>query len=357
MGVNVLEEAHEFGIDLSQNATRGEIDFGNGGILRLCGNDSRQDRENMRGFGKNRRLVIIDEAQSQKDLKYLVREILEPSLIDCNGVLEMGGTPPRVKGEYFETEFDNINSTATRTSGNMFDNPFLQNAREQLGNILIERGLTENDPFIRREYFGERVYDIDALVFRFANHNYYSDAEFNEWLSIVPSSDIRAICGLDLGYEDANAVCTVIYATHNPMLWVIHEQTVRRQGLSDLVSMVSDAVAKGQQYSTGTVYVMADMGGLGKSIGMTLYTEYKLPMKPAEKQGKENAVEILGDVVRTGMLRVKKESLFVSDALKMVYARDEQDNLTRIIDDNVFHSDIADAVLYAVRAAKGFIRA
>ena len=44
---------------------------------------------------------------------------------------------------------------------------------------------------------------------------------------------------------------------------------------------------------------------------------------------------------------IKHNSIFAEEALYTVFARDEQDNLTRQIDDAVYHPDLADALIYS----------
>jgi hypothetical protein len=353
----VMDAAEKMGLSVEYNATKGYIEHGNGGKIYFTGNETKDDREKMLGYGKARRMVIIDECQSQKELKTVIDEKLLATFIDCDAILVLSGTKSRIRGSYWEHMYTDEQPGKIINKTNMFSNPYLTDPMKVLEGLLMRRGLSMNDPLVRREFFNEDVYDTDALVFRFADINYYGDSDFEEWRRTVPATDIRAICGLDLGYEDANAVCTIVYATNSPYLWCVHERTVRRQSLSDLVSIVSEAVQVGRGYSASNVYCMTDMGGLGKSIGMTLASEYKLPVMAAEKHGKEGAVELLAELIRTGKYRVRKESLFVADALKIVYQRDDLDNIIRVIDDSTFHSDISDAVLYAVRGAKNTMRA
>jgi hypothetical protein len=85
-----------------------------------------------------------------------------------------------------------------------------------------------------------------------------------------------------------------------------------------------------------------------KTIG-DLQTIYGLPATGAYKMEKRMGVENLQEDVRTGRLKVKEGGIFADEALKTVFRRDEQDNLTREIDDETYHPDLLDAVLYADR--------
>ena len=103
-------------------------------------------------------------------------------------------------------------------------------------------------------------------------------------------------------------------------------------------------------------YVHADTGGAGKKISFDLGTVYKLPIQDAFKANKDMAVEMLQDEVRRGLFKVRKGGLFDDEALKTVFARDDRDQLTRIIDDEAYHPDVADAILYAKRPIQLFNR-
>jgi hypothetical protein len=337
-------------IDHNINAAKSLIEYEGGGLLRFCGNESRDDREKMRGYGKDRRLVVIDECQSQKELRYLITEILEPTLFDTQGTIEMYGTPPRVRGTFWEHEWSNTNLDALKISWTMFDNPAIPDPQRQLDDLMLQRGWTLSSTIVQREYLGKIIYDDEALVIRLTDKHYYTDEDYNIWRE--KHGDVRIVCGLDLGYEDADAVCALAYSPASPMVWVVYEQTVRRQTIGDLVSMVREALDKSAVYGDirGT-FVLTDMGGLGKKIAEDLFYAHNLPIMPAEKSAKEAAVEMLQHAVITGNLRVRKDGLFDADAKRIVYKRDELDNIIRVVDDDICHSDIFDAVLYAYREA------
>lgn len=336
------------GIEYKANATKNQIEFGNGGVIRFLGNDSKDEREKMRGYGRNRRLCILDECQSQKELKYLVTEIIEPTLFDTGAPLEMYGTPPRIRGTFWELEWGNANIDACRRSWSMFDNPFIANANEQLETVLKERGWSVNDPIVQREYYGRIVYDDEALVLKVKDSNYYDDAKLKAWVE-QHGATVRATVGLDLGYEDADAVCVLLYSERDEKIWLVHEKTVRRQSIDDTVAMAHEALDIAAIYSQAKTYIMADMGGLGKKIGEDMYYKHKLPIMPAEKSSKEAAIENMQSDINASRMMIRKGGEFDTDAMKVVYGRDELDRLTRIVDDNVYHSDIIDSVLYAHR--------
>jgi len=346
---HIMRALDDAGIQYEPNAAKMQIHHGASGIIRFCGNDSKDEREKMRGYGLNRRLAIIDECQSQKDLKYLVTEILELTLIDCNGTLELYGSAPRVRGTWWENEISR-ESNALRKQWNMFDNTYLIEPMKQLEKIIEERGWKISDPIVQREYFGRIIYDDEALVFKVKEANYFDDAALKAWHERYAAT-VRAIIGLDIGYEDADAIAVLLYSANDSTIWIVHEKTVRRQLIADTVAMAQEAVAIAKKYTNEAVYIMADFGGGGKKIAEDMYYVHKLPILPAEKQSKEAEVENLQAGISTARVKIRKGGAMDLDCMKVVYMRDEMDRIIRTIDETVHHSDIIDAVLYAHREA------
>jgi hypothetical protein len=355
----VIKETADVGYAVDANASKNEIRFGDGGVLRFLGNETKDDRERLRGFGKNCRYIGIDECQSQKELKYIVEEIIEPMTFDCNARIGLFGTRPRIPGTYFEAQWECMTLDAERVYKKdlndpytMFDNPYIPDARKQLDKLLIERGITENDPLIQREYFGRKIYDEEARVLRFAKENYFTDEQFAAWVGKGENRKrIRLIGGLDLGFDDADAIMLFAYCKTDRRIWAVYEKVVHRQGIEDCEKMIRDALEYGKTLTDDPIYLFYDSGGGGKKLGEDFVTHKKLPLYPAEKQGKDAAVELMQSDAhaRPVRLMVRQGGSLDNDAQRIIFTRNELDQVVRIIDDDVYHSDIFDAGLYAHR--------
>jgi hypothetical protein len=70
----------------------GYIRFQNGSRIVVAGTDDRDQRERLRGTGA--KLIIVDEAGSHKDLRYIVDSILGPQLDNHKGRMILITTPP-----------------------------------------------------------------------------------------------------------------------------------------------------------------------------------------------------------------------------------------------------------------------
>jgi len=95
--------------------------------------------------------------------------------------------------------------------------------------------------------------------------------------------------------------------------------------------------------------IYADSGGGGKKISYELANQYGLPILDAYKVNADLAVELLQAEVRTGAFRCRAGGAFEDECRKTVFARDELDQLTRIIDDEAYHPDLMKAIHYGMR--------
>ncbi len=347
----------ELGIELtSASKTDHMFKLSNGSEITFKGNSNVEEREKMRGFFYD--AIIVDEAQSQRSLKSLVEDILEPMLLDRQGTLIITGSGPRTKGTYWEYLWNNSNQTDTfKLQWNLTNNPFIPNRENVFKEILEKKGLTENSPLFKREYLGEMdAYDDDALVLRLSDSNYYTKEDLESWIARQPLVDLRLTAGLDYGWTDPTAFVVILYSESSPELWVLNEWMESNASIDVIVANVQ----KGLQ-ETATVkhpiyqnpvpvkfrYIWADHNE--QRMTQLLGDTYRLPMMNAMKTEKKMAMEVLRDEVRMGNLKVPKGGLVDYECQHTIYQRDEQDNLTKEIDDGAFHPNILDAVLYSLR--------
>lgn len=354
MWSDVRDCLDSLGIEIPEaRRNEGNMKTAGGAEFFIRGNTTVEDREKLRGEKWD--LAIVDEAQSQAGLVYLVESILEPALLDRKGQLILAGTGPRVRGTYFEALYTNDNPRISRYNWNMSANPHMPDYEKILETIREEKGLSESSPLYVREYLGKIAYDDDALVYRLGPGNYYTPDELRAWCNSQPPSDLRLTAGLDYGFSDADGFAIVLYSISKPERFLLCEYKGRRQGISELVNEIKKALA-----SIGAVcpmiperdrmpYIFADSGGGGKKISFELATQYGLPAQDAYKQNKDLAIELLQDEIRGGRFKVPKGGAFDDEALRTVFARNDRDELTRTVDDETYHPDLLDAVLYAMR--------
>lgn len=297
----------------------------------LTGCDNQTEIGKMRGSGWND--VIGDEAQLfPAYLEKLVLETLLPSLMDFHGSIRLIGTPAPVPSGYFYTVCKSQKWTHHRW--NAFENPHVD-AKSLLKAALEMRGVTDRDPAIRREFFGEWVYDPNALVFRFdPARNVYGELPGGEWETVI---------GVDLGYDDADAIAVLGFAAGRPESHLREEWVGSKQTISALAARLEGLIGTYEPVS-----VVMDTGGLGKKIAEEIRQRFAIPVKPAEKKDKFTHIELLNDAMRTGRFFAPRDSRFAQDCLLVEWDKEKSTNDKLVISDR-YHSDICDAVLYAFR--------
>lgn len=330
----------------SSSKADGFIIFANGSSITFKGNTNKAEADKIRGY--KYRLAIVDEAQSQVNMPYLINEVVEPLLMDfADSVLILTGTPPRVKNTFFEK--------AWNTKGwqnyhwTMFENPYIPNAEEQLEKICEEKGLTKDSDFIQREYYGVIAYDTEAQVFK----GYQT---FETVPDDFMPTDI--VIGVDFGFSDYNGVVSLAFNKNTMECYAFNENKFNKSTSSAVIEcvknhyenaklfMVDKAQKLHQDADLTNITIVTDSNE--KAICYELSMNNKLPAYPCYKYDKVMAISQLSDWCRMGKIKVLKDGYLAEEFDMTVYKRDDNDNITSEIDDS-YHPDIADALLYASR--------
>ena len=340
----ILREAERVELNISKSSkNNGFIQFSNGSSILLKGNKDKGEADKLQG-GKYR-LVIIDEAQSQCNMTYLIETIIEPMLTDFeDSVLILTGTPPRRKGTYFEKVWNN--NEWTKYHWTMKENPFIKNVDNKIQEVCAEKGVAPDSAFIKREYLGEIAYDTEAQVFK--DYKVYKGAIPNDF---IPT---HIYTGVDFGFADYNGIVTMAANVEQKRAYVIFERKFNKA----TVSMIVDAVREG--FEDGKRFIIernpnADLSNCQiftdtneKSITYELSQTYGLPAYCAYKYDRALAFETLAEWCRTGRILNIEGGEVANEFEQTLYKRDDLDNITSELDDG-FHPDITMALLYASR--------
>lgn len=355
-----------------QQRTDGHIVLSNGSQLYFKGNSTVDERDKLRGSKWD--LVIIDEAQSQKCLATLINEILEPTLLDRKGQLILAGTGPKVRGTYWEELWTNVKDhKALRLNWNLTNNPFIPDYEDILKKVIEEKNLTENSPLFIREYLGQIAYDDDAMVYRLGEDNVLNQELMSRWIAEQPRSDIKFTAGLDYGFSDSDAFVIFMYSEKRPEKWLIYEYKKNRTGIVELATAIQQGIAyvkSGSLFASipeanKFFYVYCDTNE--QKITYELYNQFGIPCMNAMKYDKDFAIEMLREEIRLGHLKVERKMVpnpsggtmidptsFYDETLKTIYKRNDRDELSHDIDDETYHPDIMDAILYSLRNVWAF---
>tara|TARA_R110002110_G_scaffold25389_2_gene94267 strand:- start:15347 stop:16810 length:1464 start_codon:yes stop_codon:yes gene_type:complete len=305
----------------------------NGSQISLNGANDEADIDKLRGSAYP--LVVIDEAASYGPfLPELVEDVLEPALIDYSGTLLMTGTPnARCHGYFFDatTKEDSGFSTHKWT---IRQNPYIPHAGDYLDKKLVQKGWSQDNPVYLREWCGKWIRSDDSLVYKYSDLNRIA----------VPPTGLDYVLGVDLGFTDATAFVIWGFTQDKAEAYLVEGFKQTRLITSEIAEIIEEL-----NRTYGFISMVADCGGLGKSMVEEMRRRFGLPLKAAEKRSKFSYIELFNDGLRT-------ERIKVIDGCSIF---DEWDLLqwdeNRNKEDARFENHLADAALYGWRECRHFL--
>lgn len=332
----------ELGI-ASSSKNEGRIVFTNGSSITFRGNSNKTEADKLRGF--KARGVVIDEAAFQINEKYLIEDVLTPMMADfSDSQMIMISTPPRVPHTYYESCYRS--GIWTIYEWNARKNPFIPSFNDFIKQVCKTKGIESTNTFILRELEGQFVYDTEAMVFK----DYKTYKEIPD--TFYPT-DIAI--GVDYGGTDYNAIIPLVYNRQTKAGYVLTERKFNKATASEIVSVCREiynialdfALKRNPNFEINKCCFYADSSNL--PLTYELSNTYKLPIYNCYKHDKMFAIQQLADWCRTGIIQIPEKQTLEDEFERTVYKRDEQDNILPEIDDDLFHPDALDALLYASR--------
>lgn len=306
--------------------------------IRLGGAKDEAECEKYRGH--KYRKFYIDEAQSFRPyLKYFIEDIIMPSLRDLRGSLSVTGTPgPLLAGVFYEISHSELWSQHHWTA---FDNPHMLELDKTLAEERAVRGIDETNPGYVRETFGRWVEDLDSLVFKFsADKNIYNQ---------LPKEDLSYIFGIDIGWEDSDAIAVIGYSHVTNFCYLVEEMIENKLIITDLATKIKALTTKYKP-----VKIVMDAGALGKKIQEEIRMRHGIVAEAAEKHRKLEFIELMNDDLRTGKFKAFPNARFQQDCALVQWDKDVPKG-KRVVSDS-YHSDSCDATLYGWRECRHYFQ-
>lgn len=342
----VLEIAGQCELQISRSSKAdGYIEFANGSRIDFYGNSNNSEADKLRGF--KYKIIIIDEVGAQRNLQYLINDVLDPLQKDfARHQMIFTGTPPRNKVHYSHKIWNN--PAYKHYSWTLLDNPYIPNRDTLIEDVCKKLGLTADDPFIRREFLGDMgAVDTEAQVYK--GYKTYKEipADF------VPT---HAWVGVDFGYNDFNGVVSLIADEKKRVGYVTLEKKFNKASVKDIADSVIEIRNKVQEYvlkknpkfNLSLLQVITDTNE--KSVSYELCTTYGIKnVFTAYKYDKAEAISQLAEWLRNGTIYIPENGECAEECENTLYKRDDKDNILSEIDDNMYHPDILDALLYVSR--------
>lgn len=330
-----------------ENLSELSISFPNHSIIYLSGAKDTNEIEKFRGLAI--KLCYIDEAQSFREyIRELIDDVLSPALMDYAGTLCLTGTPSPIPTGYFH-DCAEKSQTWAKHNWTFWNNPHIikkskMTHKQMLDRELKRRGVTAEDPSIQREWFGKWVLDSDSLLLHYSkeiNH-------FQELPKVPPTAPYNYIMGVDLGFNDADAIAIIAWSESSPITHLVEEVVTNKQGITELVQQIEFLTKK---YPIAKIVM--DEGGLGKKIAEEIRRQKHIPIQGADKKLKMQNVAFLNDALKSGRFLAKADSKFAHDSYLVEIDRDKS-TPDRVVVSSKYHSDIIDAVLYAFKESPAF---
>lgn len=331
----------QHGLNAKFHDTKLTMTLPNGAVIKLAGADAKPE-EMEKFLGTAYKVVVIDECASfHQDLRKMVYSTLKPATMDADGTIIMIGTPGNItRGLFFDV-------TNGREGGwkvfrwSAADNPYLVNQKtgkhryfEELEEIRKHRPREMETPAFKQMYLGQWVIDDSLLVYKFeAGRNTYTE---------LPPGEYEYVLGVDLGFNDATAFVVCAYSRHDKNLYVVH--TSSQSGLD--FTATAERIKKLHDLFPIDVTVV---DGANKQGVEEMRRRHDLPLKTADKRGKEDFIRLMNAELTMGHIKLQ-----VDDARGL---RDEWERLVwdekRLPLKHVEHPNCAnhkaDAALYAWR--------
>lgn len=334
-----VSERYAIPCDFTENDTTCTI-RSTGSSIKLFGADMPNFIPRLKGIKTP--IAAVDEAQ---DFRSHIEDLIETILIARTSEYEDGqvvltGTPgPIPKGYFYEASTKQREGYSVH-NWSLFDNPYFPGARKFVEDLIKLRQWKPDNPTLLREYYGRWVMDLDALLLKYddKNNNYSS----------LPIANWTYILGIDLGFNDADALAVLAWSPTQPATYLVEESIQEKQGLTELVSKIIELNTK---YKFTKMVI--DEGGLGKKLAEEMRRQHKIPVHPADKTRKMEAIAFLNDALRTKRFFAKSNSRFAQDSYLVQIDKDKT-TPDRIVVKDSFHSDIIDAALYAFRESPAY---
>jgi hypothetical protein len=165
------------------------------------------------------------------------------------------------------------------------------------------------------------------------------------------------VAGLDFGREDSDGLIVVCYSEKRNEKFVVYEYKKNGTGFVELADKIREAmafIAEDPKFKHAYNRKFDTYADTNEAKFITdANRHYGLAILPAYKHDKAMGIQMLQDEVKTGHLKVLKDGVVWEEMLRTVFKRVEipggNSMITREIDDEVYHPDALDALLYALR--------
>lgn len=340
--------AQEYDLDVDKpSSNEGLIAFKNGSSITFRGNATSLEAEKLRG-GKYK-LIIIDEVGHQRWLKYLVEDVLSPLQKDfARHQIIYTGTPPRAPHHYSEWLWNN--PKIKHYHWTMKENPHMPNAEEEIRKEAEKRGMGVDNTYIQREFLGIMgAYDTESQV--------YKGYQVFEHIPSDNFCPTDIFIGVDWGGKDNNAIAIIIADRYSRTGYVPLEFKKNDMCTSEICQTIIDyrnqaiALSRSMNSSFDENHCVVIPDTNEPNTVYELQKIYHIPnVQKPYKHELMWGVGQLQELVRSGIIKVKKGGIIADEFDQILYKRDDDTGvILNELDDDLYHGDAEAALRYASR--------
>lgn len=326
----------EFELGLRFHGTNLTATFPNGSVIRLMGAETRSEIDKLRGQAFD--MVVVDEGKSFQGtvLEELIWEVLRPALADRRGKLVMIGTPGNIlAGPFYAATVTEKpwpdapgvlpywwSDERKKAVGKRYvwsfhkwhvrDNVAMPHIWEEALATKAARGWTSDSPVWRREYEGEWCASDDHMVYalnRGHDNTWVPDPNSTAPHGLPEGHDWKYLLGMDIGFNDSTALVVAAYADTHPDLLHVWDYKQPHLTVPDIAKAVSKAIEIFGEFEA----MVADTGGLAKTVVETLGQVYGQHFEPAEKKEKHDHIELVNSDLVSGRIKILTDSYLESE--------------------------------------------
>lgn len=336
--LKAINREHKLGAKF--NDTTLDVVLPNGSTIYLLGVDAKPD-EMDKILGQKFRRAVVDECASfRQDLHALVFGTIKPALTDYGGDLALVGTPGNLKNYFYDVTSGKAPGWSVHT-WSALDNPHVsQHWKTEIAELVAANPRIVETPLFRQHYYGEWTVDTTKLVYRY-------EAVTND-IPAVPTAEgaWRYVMGIDLGYTDDTAIVVAAYSEFDPTLYIVHAQ--KRPKI--IISQVAEWIQNLRKRFPVDTFIVDNAA---KQSVEELRQRYSLPLEPAEKAGKADAIAMMNSDLITGRIRVLQPHCAPLTEEWSALVWDERAE-PRLLEHPSCPNHCSDAALYAWRYATNY---
>lgn len=303
--------------------------------------------EKMRGLGVGGPflLAILDESGSfGEHLENAVRSVISPGLRDYGGELLLIGTPPYFPaGLFYEayTGTRDIFKHWVRRFWTLQDNVKLSKEARDYKLIMLEEGLTWDDPIMVREWRGIQCINTNTQMFEYdPARNGFIPNDGEGGREPLPPCGLTYWLGVDFGWTDETAIVALGWNPTTRKMWAVESWAAPGQTADDTAAKLVEFQRKYRP-----ARIVGDTGGYGKGVAMPIWQDYGIFIEQAQKMEKLNHIEFMNSAFRRSDLMVNANDALSRELPLVLWAEGRKDAHNRAKDNRSM------ALLYVWRVA------